>query len=1003
MSVTPNDTEQTVSAPPGAEADDLPARGLSNAEAARRRAAGQGNDVQAHEGRTYRQIVRANVFNFINNLYFGLGIVLVALGRYLDAFVAVGVILANTLVSLFQEIRAKRTIDRIAILTRPKATVVRDGAEREVDPSEIVVGDLLRLRAGDQIVVDGRARGAGRMEVDESLLTGESDLVLKVDGDALLSGSFCATGGGYYEAEKVGLESYANKLTAKATSYRRELTPLQREVNTIIRTLLIVVLAYTVLVWSRSITEHLPFVEGVRMSTVVVGLIPNGLVLSIALAYALGAVRMLGKGMLIQQANAVESLSNVDVLCTDKTGTLTSNVISLHEVTPLDDTGDDLEVLLGDYAATTTDVNRTVEALARAYRGIRRRPSSEALFSTRRKWSGLAFAEGSLRGTYVLGAPEVVGAALPVDAGFTRAADAAPPPGSEHPGAGAGDPAAVPEWQPPSRWEWWPWPRRRAYGADADAAPAAADDTAAAVGAASDRNGSVPARDRAAAGAAAAAGVPGDEASPDTPLQPALFGDEAFAPVGGEPGGEAGGVHWREHAARLAAAGYRVLLFAAAPEPVTFADEPQLPPGLRPLAVISLRDELRPHVQHTLDEFGRAGIEVKVISGDDPRTVAAIALQAGLAPDEPGNVDEEPDGNIRVVPEDAVEETDATGFATVSGPELDAMTDDEFDAAAARTRIFGRVTPEQKQGLLRALRRRGRHVAMIGDGVNDVVALKEANVSVAMNGGAQAARGVADLVLLNDSFDVLPYAFREGQRILNGMNDILRMFMVRILAKAATVGVVVAAGGFPFAPRQASMLSLIGAGIPAVAFAVWARPGPVPKTGLARRLARFVLPAAVAQWLVTMTVYFIWATVHETLYLADHPGATEADLLVNALPPAQTATTLVAALCGILVVPLLAPPSEWWVGGAPLRRDWRFAALTVLLFAVLLLSVATTAGRTLFELTALPLYQYAALAAAAFGWLMLVRWVWRSGVLDRWLGPLDRGVTARRRTERPVR
>ncbi len=468
-------------------------------------------------------------------------------------------------------------------------------------------------------------------------------------------------------------------------------------------------------------------------------------------------------------------------------------------------------------------------------------------------------------------------------------------------------------------------------------------------------------------------------AGADGPAQPALFGDEAFVAASDTPGGEARGAHWREHAARLAAAGYRVLLFAAAPEPVAFADEPELPPGLRPLAVVSLRDELRPHVRATLDEFGRAGIEVKVISGDDPRTVAAIALQAGLEPGEPPQASAAGDDRIRVVPDGTTEVNDVTGFATLSGADLEALTGDEFDAAATRTRIFGRVTPEQKQRLLQALRRRGRHVAMIGDGVNDVVALKEANVSVAMNGGAQAARGVADLVLLNDSFDVLPYAFREGQRILNGMNDILRMFMVRILAKAAVVGVVAAAGGFPFAPRQASMLSFIGAGIPAVAFAVWAKPGPVPKTSLFRRLARFVLPAAVAQWLMTMTVYYIWAAVHESLYLADHPGASEADLLLNALPPVQTATTIFAALCGILVVPLLAPPSEWWVGGAPLRRDWRFAALTVLLFAVLVFSVATGAGRTLFELTTLPVYQYAVLGAAAFGWLMLVRWIWRSG------------------------
>ena len=256
-------------------------------------------------------------------------------------------ILANTVVSLVQEVRAKRIIDRIAILTRPKAAVVRDGALRNLDPAQIVLGDLLYLHPGDQVVVDGSVVGAGHLEVDESLLTGESDLVPKRDGDQLLSGSFCVTGGGYYEAERVGLDSYANKLTARVTSYHRPLTPLQRQVNVIIRTLLIVAIVFNALVWMRNSVMDVPFVESLRMSTVIVALIPNGLVLSIALAYALGAVRMLGKGMLIQQANAVESLSNVDVLCTDKTGTLTSNVLAVHDVLPLEAGKADLERLLG--------------------------------------------------------------------------------------------------------------------------------------------------------------------------------------------------------------------------------------------------------------------------------------------------------------------------------------------------------------------------------------------------------------------------------------------------------------------------------------------------------------------------------------------------------------------------------------------------------------------------------------------------------------------------------
>ena len=317
--------------------DNLPPglQGLSTTEADRRRAAGQGNDVEIKAGRTYGRIVRDNVFNFINNLFYFLGILLLILGKPLDAFAVVFVIAANTIISLFQEIRAKRVMDKMAILMRPKADVLRDGRLVELDPAQVVQGDVLRLEPGDQVVVDGPMVGEGRMEVDESLLTGESDLVTKHPGDELMSGSFCMTGGGYYEARAVGLDSFANKLTAKAKVFKRELTPLQRQVVQIVRILLIVVIAFETLVWVRNVIVDVPFVESVRMSTVILALIPNGLVLSIALTYALGAVRLLGKDVLVQQFNAIESLSNVDVLCTDKTGTLTSGVVTFEELVPL--------------------------------------------------------------------------------------------------------------------------------------------------------------------------------------------------------------------------------------------------------------------------------------------------------------------------------------------------------------------------------------------------------------------------------------------------------------------------------------------------------------------------------------------------------------------------------------------------------------------------------------------------------------------------------------------
>ena len=838
-------------------------QGLTGAEADRRRAAGQGNDVEIRAGRSYGRIVRDNVFNFINNLFYFLGVLLLVLGKPLDAFAVVFVIGANTVISLVQEIRAKRVMDKMAILMRPTAAVVRDGRLVELDPSQVVLGDVLRVEPGDQVVVDGPMVGEGRMEVDESLLTGESDAVTKHPGDELMSGSFCVTGGGYYEAARVGLDSFANKLTAKATRWKRELTPLQRQVNQIVRVLLIVVIVFEALVWIRNVAGGVPFVESVRMSTVILALIPNGLVLSIALTYALGAVRLLGKDMLVQQFNAVESLSNVDVLCTDKTGTLTSGVIAFEELLPLGGEEAGAAGLLGTFAASTTDANKTIAALRAALPAARVAPLHEAFFSSERKWSGLSFEGGTARGTYVLGAPEILAPAL---------------------GAGA---------------------------------------------------------------------------------------------------------EWRARADEWAARGLRVVLFAGRAEPLAFGEPdgpPSLPDGLAPLALVSFSDELRGGARQTLEEFSAAGIDVKIISGDNPRTVTALATQAGLqALVRAGRADapaEAADGEAAG--------TSPRPLVAVSGQELAELPPERFAATADEAAVFGRVTPEQKQDLVAALRDRGRYVAMIGDGVNDVIALKQANVAVAMQGGSQAARSVGDLILMKDTFAPLPFAFREGQRIINGMNDILRIFMVRIGFKALMILIVTAIGGFPFAPRQSALLSFFGATVPAVAFALWAQPGPTPKVGLFKLLARFVLPPTVLMTAFATCIYVVWAIPAEHAYLASHPGAPEKELIEMAYPPAMTALTIFACFAAIFLILLVMPPTKWWSGGAPVvRGDWRIVGVVAFLFLCMAVVLAVPLGRLLFELSSLPVWQYFLLLLLAFAWSQLTLLVWKSGVLDRWLGTAE--------------
>ncbi len=873
------------------ETEAPPLTGLSTAEADRRRAAGQGNDVEIRAGRTYGRIVRDNVFNFINNLFYILGILLLVLGKPLDAFAVVFVIGANTVISLFQEVRAKRVMDRMAILLRPKADVLRDGRLTELDPSQVVLGDVLRLEPGDQVVVDGPMVGEGRMEVDESLLTGESDLVTKHPGDELMSGSFCMTGGGYYEAGRVGLDSFANKLTAKATAYKRELTPLQRQVVQIVRVLLIVVIVFETLVWARNILVDVPFVESVRMSTVILALIPNGLVLSIALTYALGAVRLLGKDVLVQQFNAIESLSNVDVLCTDKTGTLTSGVVKFEELAPLGADGNGAEAkeraarLLAAFAASTTDANRTIEALRAALPAERLTAAHEAFFSSDRKWSGLAFADGGAQGTYVLGAPEILAPAL---------------------------------------------------GAGAEAA-------------------------------------------------------------------------WRPQADEWAARGLRVVLFCGRDDAVPFGPDPDTPPvlpdGLRGVALVCFSDELREGVHETLKGFSDAGISVKVISGDNPKTVVALAKQAGMQTLQrregmdsycdlvTGAAETSaPAGAAGAATAGAPDDAGAPPpreLVAVSGAELAGLSADEFAATADEAAIFGRVTPEQKQDLVEALRDRGRYVAMIGDGVNDVIALKQANVAVAMQGGSQAARSVGDLILMKDTFAPLPFAFSEGQRIINGMNDILRIFMVRIFFKAAMILIVTMIGGFPFAPRQSALLSFFGATVPAIAFALWAQPGPTPKVGLFKLLARFVLPTVVLMTAIGTAVYLIWSIPAERT-LSRGGATTEAELAATGYPQAMTALTIFACFAAIFLILLIVPPNRWWAGGAPVvRNDRRLLGVVAFLFVCMAVVLAVPLGRTLFEITALPWWQYFVLLGLAFAWSQLCLLVWKTHLLDRWLGTAE--------------
>ncbi|HEV2404788.1 MAG TPA: HAD-IC family P-type ATPase, partial [Ktedonobacterales bacterium] len=411
-----------------------------------------------------------------------------------------------------------------------------------------------------------------------------------------------------------------------------------------------------------------------------------------------------------------------------------------------------------------------------------------------------------------------------------------------------------------------------------------------------------------------------------------------------------------ERASALAEKGLRVLLLAYSPGQSTLEDEGDsstLPSGMEPLGLVALGDELRPEAREALVAFAQAGVRLKIISGDDPRTVASLAKQAGMDSD----------------------------LQTVSGLELKRMSDAEFAAAAESVTVFGRITPQQKEQLVRALRANGHYVAMIGDGANDVLSLKQANLGIAMRSGSHAARGVADVVLMQDSFAVLAPAVAEGQRILNGMQAILKLFLTRI----CTIGLVIfsslVVGAFPLELRQGSLVTFFSVGVPSIALAVWARPGAQNPTALVRQLVHFIVPPM----LLTSAIGLLLFGGTYELRIAQTGTLAKSLAVAEDYPVAQSTLTVFLVVTGLLLIVLVQPPTRWWEGGSALVQDRRPAWLAAGMMALFVVISLVPPLRAMFALSALGFEEYLLVAGATLVWLFAVRATWRLRLLSRYL------------------
>lgn len=805
---------------------DQPAIGLTSAEVAERIRQGQVNNADLGTSRSLFDIFKSNFLSIANVILLAIVMVLLAVGKPADAFVTGGIVVINVLLGAFQEYRAKIKLDQIALLSRPKVMVIRDGKEVAINQNEVVLGDAVIMRAGDQAVVDGKVvkdlrsdQPTRRIDMDESLLTGESDLIPKYPDDEILSGSFCVVGEGIFIAEKVGNDSFAQKLTSGARQYTHILTPLQNQISIVVRVLVVLAISLTVMLSLAYAYNERSFAEGVEDAAVIISLVPQGLLLMITVSYALGAVRIAGQGALVQQSNAVESISHVDVLCLDKTGTLTTNRIIFNAFHPFKETdGDVFRQLLGNYISSISAANRTAEALAEAVTGTKIPVVAEIPFSSARKWAAASFDADGMRGTYIFGAPTFISPELATNAQLNE----------------------------------------------------------------------------------------------------------------------------------LTERGLRVLLFAHSktvvkPEDLPTDREASLPPDLTLLGFVSFTDELRPNVDEVLGNFRKAGITLKLISGDDPVTVAALARLAGFSQ------------NDRLV----------------SGLELAKMSLGEFTDAVRGTTIFGRITPEQKKQIVDVLRADGHYVAMMGDGVNDVLSLKQAQVGIAMEDGSQATRAVADIVLLGNKFEALPHAFLEGQRILNGMNDVARLFLTRTLY---TILLVIIAGfigtEFPLTPRHNFLLTTFALGIPAFFLAVWAKTGK-PRHNLIYSVTSFVFPAG---FTLTILSVFIWI-LYRTYETYDTPETPRAVL------------TTAAFLGGLWVIWLAQHDRMDWKSGEISRGDVRRLYLMGAMLLCFLVIMAIQGLRDFFEMTTLSWADLGTLAAAMSVWAVSLYFIWRYDLIERLLIP----------------
>ncbi|MBS1492794.1 MAG: HAD-IC family P-type ATPase [Bacteroidetes bacterium] len=651
--------------------------GLTNAEVQDRITKGLVNKSSRQKTKTVSEIFIENIFSVFNLIIFSVVVFLfiyyIRTGNIELIKDTVGVSTAailNLLIAIIQEIKAKRALDKVNLLLVKDVTVIRDGKNEVIQQENVVKDDLILMERGDQVIVDGKMVESNHIEIDESLLTGESLPINKKEDDEVLSGSFCIAGNGIYRAEKVGDESYAMSITGMAKKFKFVLTPLQKQINIIVQVLFAIALVLVAIElsihWDRMVSEDIDFIR--RISTIVMSLVPQGLVLLASVSFALGVYRISKIGAIIQKLNAIESFSNVQIVCMDKTGTLTQNKLSVNRIT-LAEGSDEEEIkkLLGTYALHSSDKNATLRAIDVFFSYPEAKFVDEIPFSSETKKSFLEVELNGNNRVFVLGGFDILSEKLSTDN--------------------------------------------------------------------------------------------------------KKFFSDAFA----------------EKNLKI----YRNLLFGEIHN-IKNLDEIKSDLNIieiTPYAIVSISDQIRTDVMDAINLFLKNGITFKILSGDAPESVQAVAREIGW---------------------------DISDDKLITGAELEKYTDEEeFTKIVLEKAIFARLKPEHKLHIIKALKKKKIYTAMIGDGVNDLPAIKESDMGIAMEEGSKITKEIADIVLLKNKFSLLPDIFLEGNKIVNSVSSVAKLFLTKNMLVIFLVLLSLVFGlSFPITPRRIALLNIFAIGLP---------------------------------------------------------------------------------------------------------------------------------------------------------------------------------------------